>query len=42
MIDRYSRPEMTDLWSERGQFDAWLDVELAACWGWSQIGAISE
>ncbi len=40
MIDRYSRPEMTDLWSEKGQFDAWLDVELAACWGWSQIGAI--
>ncbi len=40
MIARYSRPEMTDLWSEKGQFDAWLDVELAACWGWSQIGAI--
>jgi adenylosuccinate lyase len=40
MIDRYSRPEMTSLWSERGQFEAWLEVELAACWGWSQIGAI--
>lgn len=40
MIDRYTRPEMGDLWSEEQKFQSWLDVELAACWAWSEIGAI--
>ncbi|MDX1529884.1 MAG: adenylosuccinate lyase [Rhodothermales bacterium] len=41
MIDRYTRPEMAELWSERGQYQAWLDVELAACAAWSEVtGAI--
>lgn len=40
MISRYSRPEMTELWSEKNQYQAWLDVELAACWAWSQLGVI--
>ncbi len=30
MIDRYSRPEMTRLWSEEEKFGVWLEVELAA------------
>ena len=34
MIDRYTRPEMGALWTEDAQFQAWLDVELAACWAW--------
>ena len=40
MIERYSRPEMTEIWSEKNQFQAWLDVELAACWAWSKLGKI--
>ncbi len=36
MIDRYTRPEMGALWTEDAQFQAWLDVELAACWAWSE------
>lgn len=40
MIERYSRQEMSDIWSEQNQFQAWLDVELAACWAWSQLGKI--
>lgn len=40
MIDRYSREEMTNIWTEQNQFQAWLDVELAACWAWSQMGKI--
>lgn len=40
MIARYSRPEMTEIWSEENQFQAWLEVELAACWAWSQLGKI--
>ncbi|WP_263819043.1 adenylosuccinate lyase [Salinibacter sp.] len=40
MIDRYTRPPMGDLWSEEQKFQSWLDVELAACAAWSEIGAI--
>ena len=40
MIDRYTRPPMADLWSEESKFQSWLDVELAACAAWSEIGAI--
>ena len=40
MIDRYTRPEMAKLWSEYEQFQAWLEVELAACAAWSEIGVI--
>ena len=36
MIDRYTRPEMGALWTEEAQYQAWLDVELAACWAWAQ------
>lgn len=31
MIDRYSRPEMADLFSEQARFSRWLDVEIAVC-----------
>ena len=40
MIGRYSRKEMNDIWSEQAQFQAWLDVELAACRAWSKLGHI--
>ena len=36
MIDRYTRPEMGAIWTEEAQFQAWLDVELAACWAWAK------
>jgi len=31
---------MNDIWSEQAQFQAWLDVELAACRAWSKLGHI--
>ncbi len=40
MIERYSRKEMVDIWTEENQFNAWLEVELAACRAWSRIGVI--
>jgi adenylosuccinate lyase len=40
MIERYSRKEMTNIWSEQNHFQAWLDVELAACRAWSRLGKI--
>ena len=31
---------MASLWSEASQFQSWLDVELAACAAWAEIGVI--
>jgi len=40
VIARYSRPEMSRIWSEEGKLARWLDVELAALEGWAETGAI--
>jgi adenylosuccinate lyase len=40
VIARYSRPEMTSIWSEEGRLARWLEVELAALDGWAELGAI--
>ncbi len=40
VIERYTRPEMGAIWTEEAQFQAWLDVELAACDAWSQATGI--
>ncbi|MDQ7040205.1 MAG: adenylosuccinate lyase [Rhodothermus sp.] len=40
MIARYTRPEMAQLWSEAAQYQSWLEVELAACEAWAEIGVI--
>lgn len=42
MIARYSRDEMSAIWTEENQFRSWLDVELAACYAWSKLGHIPE
>ena len=31
MIERYSRPEMSEIWSEEGKYRRWLEVEIAVC-----------
>ena len=40
MIARYSRPEMSRIWSEEGKLAGWLEVELAALDGWAEVGAV--
>jgi adenylosuccinate lyase len=40
MIPRYSRPEMSAVWSEQGKLARWLEVELAALEGLSQLGVV--
>ncbi len=40
MISRYARQEMSNIWTEQNQFQAWLEVELAACWAWAKLGTI--
>ena len=40
MIPRYSRPEMAQIWEPENKFQKWLDVEIAACEAWAQLGEI--
>jgi adenylosuccinate lyase len=40
MIERYSRPRMKRIWSDNNKFDKWLQVEIAACEAWSELGKI--
>jgi len=40
MIERYSRKEMAAIWTDENKFKAWLEVELAACDAWSELGVI--
>jgi len=40
MIERYSRPQMKRVWSNENKFDKWLQVEIAVCEAWAEIGVI--
>ena len=40
MIERYSRPAMKRIWSDENKFNKWLDVEIAVCDAWADIGVI--
>ena len=40
MIERYTRPEMGRVWSERRKIDRWLAVELAVCEAWHRRGRV--
>ncbi len=40
MIPRYSHPEMAAIWSEENKMATWLQVELAVCEAWSELGVI--
>lgn len=42
MIERYSREEMANIWTEQNRFEAWLEVEILACEAWSKLGHIPE
>ncbi|MBI4304657.1 MAG: adenylosuccinate lyase [Chloroflexi bacterium] len=40
MIERYSRPQMKKIWSDENKFAKWLDVEIAACEAWADLGVV--
>ena len=40
MIERYSRPAMKQVWSDENKFQKWLQVEIAACHAWAELGTI--
>ncbi len=42
MIERYSRPQMKKIWSDKSKFDKWLEVEIAVCEAWAKLGEIPE
>jgi adenylosuccinate lyase len=40
VIARYSRPEMSRIWSEEGKLARWFEVELAALDAWAELGVV--
>ncbi|WP_294584667.1 adenylosuccinate lyase [uncultured Staphylococcus sp.] len=40
MIERYSREEMSRIWTDQNRYEAWLEVEILACEAWSKLGYI--
>jgi len=40
MIERYSRPRMKRVWSDENKFNKWLEIEIAACDAWAEIGVV--
>lgn len=40
MIDRYVTEQMKPIWTDQNRFQAWLEVEIAAVEGWSELGEI--
>ncbi len=42
MIPRYTRDRMGQLWSEENKLRVWLQVELAVCEAWAELGVIPQ
>ena len=42
MIPRYSRPEMSAIWSEESKFQIWFEIEAHACDAQAKLGVIPE
>ena len=40
MIPRYSRPEMSAIWTEQAKYERWLEVEIAVCEARAKTGEI--
>lgn len=42
MIDRYTRPEMGNIWSLTNKYNTWLEVEVLAVEAWAALGEVSQ
>ncbi|PZF88864.1 adenylosuccinate lyase [Listeria ivanovii] len=40
MLERYTRKEMGNIWTEKNRYQAWLEVEILACEAWAELGEI--
>ncbi len=38
MLERYTRPEMGNIWTEENKYRAWLEVEILADEAWAELG----
>ena len=42
MVERYTREEMKNLWTQEAKYNAWLEVEKAAVKAWNKLGLIPD
>ncbi len=42
VIDRYTLPEMGDVWAEQRKLEAWKEVEVLALEAWAELGKVPE
>jgi adenylosuccinate lyase len=42
MIERYSRPQMAEIWTDGGKLDRWLAVEVAVVDAWADAGRVPQ
>ena len=42
MIDRYSRPDMVNIWSDQTKFRIWYEIEAYACEAQAKLGLIPQ
>ncbi|WP_297076028.1 adenylosuccinate lyase [uncultured Enterococcus sp.] len=40
MLERYTRPEMGEIWTDENRYNAWLEVEILADEAWAELGEI--
>lgn len=40
MISRYSREEMSRIWTDEAKYTNWLNIEIAVCEAWCELGEI--
>jgi len=42
MIERYSRKQMVDIWSQQEKFNIWFQIEAHACDAQAELGVIQK
>lgn len=42
MIPRYSREQASEIWEPEAKFQNWMEIEIAACEAWAQLGEIPQ
>ncbi|MBQ7618387.1 MAG: adenylosuccinate lyase [Desulfovibrio sp.] len=42
MIERYTRAQMGQIWTLANRYQAWLEVELAVCAAWAEMGRVPQ
>lgn len=40
MLERYTREEMGNIWTDQNRYQAWLEVEILADEAWAELGEI--